>query len=229
MAHIFLDESGQFTKDGDSRYFVIASFTVGDPRRTEKQFRAWQRAKFPRKMRNQPEIKFSAVDIDDTLRLATVRFISELDVRIRYSYLDRHNIPEDYRHKSSIRSGELYTAVVGETVADYAPSIDKELRIFCDQRHLKRVTRAMFRDKLTARLLPTMPTGSVIQVEMVDSTTSANIQVADWIVGALARFLNSKRLGEDFHSLLKGNIVGGKELFKDSWTARILTHKKPDA
>ncbi len=104
MPHIFLDESGQFTKYKDEKYFVIGTFTVGNPRRTEKQFRSWQRTKFPRKIRHQPEIKFSEIDIDDILRLKTLKFISDLDVRIHYSYLLKRNIPDEYRKKDKLKN-----------------------------------------------------------------------------------------------------------------------------
>lgn len=46
---IFLDESGEFTKHNDEQYFVVGSFTIGDQRRTDRSFRAWIQAKFPRK------------------------------------------------------------------------------------------------------------------------------------------------------------------------------------
>jgi hypothetical protein len=61
--YIFLDESGNFTKHNDDKYFVIGSFTVGDIKRTAKDFRAFYRKHFPRKMRYLPEIKWSAAGI----------------------------------------------------------------------------------------------------------------------------------------------------------------------
>jgi hypothetical protein len=92
--YIFLDESGQFTKHNDDEYFIIGSFTTGDPKRTGKRFKSWQRTRFPRKLRHQSEIKFSEVKISDKLRLRTLKMITDLDVRIKYSYLKRGNIPE---------------------------------------------------------------------------------------------------------------------------------------
>ena len=68
MPHIFLDESGQLAKRTNEKYFIVGSFTIGNPRRTEKQFRSWQRKKFPRKLRYQAEIKFSEIKIKDKLR-----------------------------------------------------------------------------------------------------------------------------------------------------------------
>jgi hypothetical protein len=103
MPYIFLDESGQFTKHNNERYFVVGSFTVGNPRRTEKQ-------------------------------------------------------------------------------------------------------------------LPQLPQGSLVQIEMIDSASNPNIQIADWISGALARYLEEKNLGNDCYQILKNNLLSeGKELFKDYW------------
>ncbi|MDO8512261.1 MAG: DUF3800 domain-containing protein [bacterium] len=98
--YIFLDESGQFIKHNDDDYFVVASFTVDDPRRTQKRFKTWQKTRFPKRMRNQAEIKYSAVDISELLRLRTLKFISRLDVRINYTFLKRKNIPDNFVKKN---------------------------------------------------------------------------------------------------------------------------------
>ncbi len=221
MPYIFLDESGQFVKNNNEEYFIIGSFTVGNPRRTEKQFKSWQRLKFPKKLRSQPEIKFSEIKISDKLRLKTFKFISNLDVRIRYSYLLKKNIPEDYRKKEKIQSGILYTNIIGETLEMYLPTTDNEFRVFCDQRNLKGISRSKFKEILTARLLPKLPSGTVIQIGMIDSTKNANIQIADWISGALAWFLENKKLGGECYQILKNNLLGGgRELFKNYWEDR---------
>ncbi len=214
MPYIYIDESGQFNKSKDGEYFVVGSFTVGDPRRTEKRFRSWHKEKFPRKMRNQPEVKFSDVNIQDELRIKTVQYIADLDVRIRYSYLKRKNIPEEFIHKGKIKAGELYTQIIGDTLEMYLPIADKEFRAFCDQRHLKGIKRSQFNSLLQAQLLPKMSKNTLIQIEMVDSTTSANIQIADWITGCIAHYLEDKKHGKIYFKILKNNIIGdGKELF----------------
>lgn len=226
MPHIFLDESGQFTKYKDEKYFVVGSFTVGSPRRTEKQFRSWQRTKFPRRIRYQPEIKFSEIKISDELRLKTLKFIANLDVRVHYSYLLKSNVPDDYRRKGRLETGLLYTNIIGETLEMYLPVTDKEFRVFCDRRHLKGIKRSEFKKILTNRLLPQLPSGSVVQIEMVDSTANANIQIADWITGALAWFLDNKHLGNECYQILKNNLLGeGKELFKNYWENKYKNQK----
>lgn len=114
MPFIFLDESGQFTKHNNEKYFVVGAFTVGNYRRTEKQFKSWCKSRFPRKFQYLSEIKFSDLKVDENLRLKTLKFIANLDVRIRYSYLLRYNIPNDYRRKEKLQSGLLGSyAIVG--------------------------------------------------------------------------------------------------------------------
>lgn len=228
MPHIFIDESGQFTKHNGQEFFVIASFTVGNPRRTEKRFRSWQRTRFPKKSRTQPEIKFSEINITDELRLKTLKYISDLDVRIRYSFLKRQNIPDEYKHREKLKSGHLYTQIVAETLEMYLPIADKEFRVFCDERHLKGITRAQFKTILKSHLLPLLPKDTLIQIEMADSEKNPNIQIADWLAGALAGYLENKKLGAEFLQILKNNIIGeGKELFKDYWTAKFNQTKNP--
>lgn len=224
---IFLDESGQFNKNHSEAYFVIGSFTVGDIRRTAKRFRMWCRSKYPKKMRNRPEIKFSDSGITDDLRLRTIKFISQLDTRIRFSFIKRENIPDEYRNKTSIESGFLYTTIVGETLKMYLPSNDIIFHVFCDQRRLKGVSKKQFVEKITTHLSPNLPRGSRIKIEMVDSKDYPNIQIADWIVGGMAAHLNKKPLGKDFFGLLRNNIIGeGKEMFKDYWESKF--NKKPN-
>ena len=112
----------------------------------------------------------------------------------------------------------MYTNIIGETLEMYLPVTDKEFRVFCDKRHLKGIKRSEFKKILINRLLPQLPQGAIIQIEMIDSAQNANIQIADWISGALAWFLENKRLGKECYQILKNNLLGtGKELFKDYW------------
>jgi hypothetical protein len=217
MSYIFLDESGQFNKNNDEQYFIVGAFTVGNAKRTNKLFRSWHRSKFPLKMRFRSEIKFSNT-MSEELRIKTLKFISKLDVRIHCVYLKKENIPEEYRKDNSLKSGHLYTHIIGEALSMFLPSTDQEFRVFCDKRHLKGIRQSEFSEILKDRIIPLLPKNSIIQIEMIDSTHDANIQIADWISGALAYYLEKKELGAEYHAILKHNLLGeGKELFKDHW------------
>lgn len=213
--YIFLDESGQFSKHNNEEYFVVGSFTVSDQRRTEKAFKSWHQSRFPRKMRTQNEIKWSSTSMDDSLRLRTLKSIAKLDVRIRYGYLRRENIPSDFRNNDGkLESGLLYAAIIAEIIKTYIPTDEKEFYIFCDNRHLKGLTRNDFRESVKAQLLPVCAPGTFIDIQMIDSTANANIQIADWISGALAWYLEKKPLGEECYKIIQNNILSTKEFFK---------------
>jgi len=213
--YIFLDESGQFTKHNHEEYFVVAAFTVGDPRRIEKKFRSWCHTRFPGKMRSQSEIKWSAGSIDDRLRERTLKLISRLDVRIRYVYLLRTNIPVEFRRREKIKNGSLYANIIGELIDTFLPAGEMEFRVLCDQRHLEGITAAEFKQSMEARILTKVPNKALVRVEMIDSTSNANIQIADWIVGALARYHEKGRHGKEYYEILRNNLLTeGKEIFK---------------
>jgi hypothetical protein len=66
-------------------------------------------------------------------------------------------------------------------------------------------------------LTPKLSAKSLFQIEAVDSATSPNIQIADWICGALFRYYNGLKSGERFFITLKNSIIASEELFKDYW------------
>lgn len=215
---IFLDETGQLSKKKNREYFIVATFTTGDPRRTKKKFISWKRLKFPNKLKKLSEVKFSNSAIDDKLRVNTLKEISKLDVRIRYGFIKNENIPLDFYSKNGLRTGHLYTEIVSSILESYLPNSEKEFRVFCDNRHLKNLKKAEFKSIVLSKLLPNATPNSIVQIEMLDSTTSANIQIADWICGALGRYYNKGKLGQECFDIFKNNLLSdGVELFEDYW------------
>ncbi len=215
MPIVFVDESGTFLSCNRQEYFVIATFTVSDPNRTATALRKWFRQKFPKKKRHQAEIKFSETGISDELRIRTIKCISSLDVRIRYGYLRCERLPHTSYDENGPLEGILYTQILGGILESYFPISEPSFLVRCDRRHLKGLKQKVFIEIVRSRLLPIAPAGSLIDVKQVDSTTDANIQIADWIVGALAAYLNGKPLGEKYFQILKENIIGTPtELFK---------------
>lgn len=215
---IYLDETGTLT-ESDGKYFIVGTYTVGDPRKITKAFRKWQKTKFPKKLRRQAELKFNDSHIDDKLRLKTLQYFAKQDIRIFYTYLQKKNIPQEYYKKGKVtETGLLYTEIVRATLELFMPVTDSEFTVIRDQRTLKGVTVDKFYEILKASLLPKLPAKVNFQVQAVDSTSNPLIQVADWICGALARYHEGKPMGEEFYSVLKGNIVQEKELFSEKWT-----------
>lgn len=220
MQYVFLDESGQFYKNDRESYFVIGSFITANPKQLARRFRAWQQSKFPKKLKYQAEIKFSDRGLTPQLKLRTLEYIASLDVRIRFSFLKTENIPIAYRKDGRIMTGQLYTHVVGETLASYFPHSDTTFSIVCDHHHIKGYRKQEYLSLLHTRLIPLMQANSHLNIEMVDSTSNSNVQIADWIASSLAAYLNKKPMGEQCFTILMNNIIGqGVEFFSDQWVA----------
>ncbi len=219
---VYLDESGSFGKD-KGRFFIVGSYTVGDPKRIVNAYRRWQRRKFPRKLRVLSEVKFNESLLTDDLRLKTISFLADQDIRIFYTHLDKRNIPEGYRSGRKVdpsKTGLLYAQIVGETLGLYLPIHSFEFRVFRDARPLKGISRPEFEKLIQSRIIPQLPAGSAFQLEVVDSASQPEIQVADWICGALARYYEGKESGKKLYQFLRNSIVREKELFAEYWEKR---------
>ena len=225
---IFFDESGNFT-GSKQKYFVVGGFVTGNPKRTAKAFRKWQHSKFSnKKLRYRTEVKFSDTRLTDELRAKTLLYFTKQDIRIFYSFLKTENIPLEFRKSKGLESGYLYAEIVAKTIGLLLPTADSEFRIFSDKRHLKKLSPAKFKELIKLDLLPQLPAKVIFQFEMIDSSTNPNIQLADWICGALYRYhaAGSDKMGKEFYDIFHNNIIVAKELFKDYWQKNNLPNKK---
>lgn len=213
---VFLDESGNF-KGGEGEYFVVGGFVTGDPRRTAKAFRRWQYEKFPRKIRAKTEVKFTDTGLNDQLRLKTLAYFARQDIRILYSYLHTKNIPSEFRKGGSLETGHLYAEIVAQTLDVLFPVADNEFIVTLDHRQLKSMSQAEFRETTLLHLRLKFSPKAVVYVNTIDSATNANIQIADWICGALYRHYMQGINGDKFYEILLANIVRSKEIFEDYW------------
>ncbi len=216
--HSYLDETGNLLGDS-GKYFVVATFTIGDSRRITKAFRQWQRSKFPRILKHQTEVKFNDSHLTEELRLKTLQFLAKQDIRIFYTFVKVSNIPKEYRKKGVVHeTGLLYTEIVASTLELYLPILEPEFIVIRDHRSLKSVTLGLFNETIKRRLLPQLLAKAIFQIKAVDSTTSTGVQIADWVCGSLGRYYEEKKLGQEFYKALKNNIVQEKELFPNNWT-----------
>ncbi len=215
MPYIFIDESGQLTNHSYEKYFIVASFSTYDPRQIAKNFRLWCKNHFPKKMRGRSEIKWSSSGITDKMRLRTLRYIAKLNLQIRFVSISNNNIPYSYRHKGKLKGGLLYTDIIGIILSDYLPITDGFLRVLCDKTNLSGFNDLEFAQTLKMRLRPYLPENISIQIEMSNSAEQPNIQIADWIAGAIARYFEQGHLGNKCHKILEKSIASGIRLFND--------------
>lgn len=209
---IYLNESGNLTKS-NGKYFIVASYSINDPKRVSNGFRRFQKNKFPKKLRSQTEIKFNDSHIDDDLRLRTLKHFVAQDIRIFYTFLNKKNVPEEYHKKGKIhKTGQLYSEIVVATLDLYLPITEKSFIITRDQRVLKGVTISQFNEALKTSLLPKLPAKTFFLIHTVDSAGSPQVQITDWICGALARYHEQKPMGNEFLQCAKKLYCSGKRI-----------------
>jgi hypothetical protein len=171
-------------------------------------------------------VKFTDSGLNKILRWKTINYLSKQDLRIFYIFLNKHNIPLEYRAKRGLKTGLLYTEVISEALEILLPTAENEFRVFLDKRPLKGISATQFKELLKVKLIPHLSKNTILQIETVDSATHPNIQIADWICGALFCFYNKRANGEDYFKILKNSIIGKKELFPKYWE-ELYQNKKP--
>jgi len=224
--YIFIDESGDLGGK-QSDVFVVGGFITNEPKRTAKAFRKWQHTHFPKKIRRKAEVKFTDTGLNEKLRLKTFTFFAGQDIRVFYVFFKIGNIPAEYRHKKGIESGLLYTAIVEQAIRLLLPSGETEFRLSRDIRPLKGISQVKFNEMLKAGIAPNLSAKTIVQVEAIDSSANTNIQIADWVCGALFRYYSKGRNGEEYFFILKNSVIAREELFKDYWENFAENKKSP--
>jgi len=214
--YIFIDESGNLS-GSKNEIFVVGGFISNNPIRTARAFRQWQHKHFPKKIRQKSEVKFSDTGLAEKLRLKTFTYFIKQDIRIFYSFLMTENIPLEFRRKRRIESGRLYTELVAKTLDMIFPSAESQVVLNLDHRSLKKVSQKEFKESLRLHILLQLSKKASVYVNTVDSATDPNIQIADWICGALYRYHAKRPFGKKFYEILHSSIIAYDELFKDYW------------
>jgi len=215
--YIFFDESGNFQGDKE-KLFIVGGFITGNQRITAKAFRKWQHSKFTnKKLQYRTEVKFTDTRLTDKLRAQTLLYLTQQNIRIVYTFLKAENIPLEFRKKSTIESGRLYTEIIAKTLDIIFPSAESKVILNLDHRSLKKVSQKEFKEALRLHLLLKLPKKASVYVNTVDSATDSNIQIADWICGALYRYHTKRKFGKEFYKILHSSITASEELFKDYW------------
>lgn len=71
----------------------------------------------------------------------------------------------------------------------------------------------VFRDKVKKSMYKELGLDIPLLIQTKDSAGTLNIQIADWIVGGIARYITNKRLGNEAYTILKPSIIGIYEMF----------------
>ena len=159
--------------------------------------------------------------------MKTFTFFAGQDIRVFYVFFKIGNIPVEYRHKKGLESGLLYTAIVEQALRLLLPSGETEFRLYRDIRPLKGISQVKFNEMLKVGIAPNLSAKTIVQVEAIDSSVNTNIQIADWVCGALFRYYSRGKNGEEYFFILKNSVIAREELFKDCWENFAKNKKTP--
>lgn len=198
MYYIYIDESGNLIKNDKNTYIVICSFSTYDYIFTQKKIIAWFKNKLNKK--GIQEIKWSDRYISDAFRLKTLKYMLSLCIHIQYSYQKNLNIPIKYFSKYGLETGKLYTDLVIKTIEKYDIKDKTNIYVFCDKVSLKNIKTGYFIKFVEDYF--SLKYNKKIHVQMIHSYENPNIQIADWIAGAVHRFLRKGRLWMEIGQIL---------------------------
>lgn len=203
MTYVYIDESGQSKATSSEKGLVVASFASKNQNLAANAFKKWRKRKFPHWSHNLGEIKFSNSGITPELHAKTLTYFASLDIEIRSAFFLSENVPAEFMDEDGPHDGILYVHAIEQLLRSYMPLDDLIFIVCCDKRHIKDMSEKQFTDYLRTVLAASASHNARVEVLTADSASNANLQVADWIVGALATHLNEKRNGDTYYKILE--------------------------
>lgn len=207
--HVFVDEVANF-RGGRDRYCIFTAFTTHQPRVTRKCFIRAKQTKLPRKYRHYTEIKFSDRVISAQFKKHVLRQLSQEEIRIYSLVFARDNLPGVLQQQADRL---IYCDLIGRLLELCPLAESQEVYLFLDSRNLKGLTRREFDMDLRKRLLPQLRKGARLEIQHIDSTTNVNIQVADFLCGAV--FQKYERGNLEYYTLIADRISAEEKLFEE--------------
>lgn len=198
--YIYIDESGDFgLQKKSSKYFLIALVSSKDSRQFDIFVRRVKSKKLSKKERKLSEIKSSLAS--KTFREYFYSHLNKLDFKIVAVSLDKKKIPSQLRKEEGI----IYLQMIEQGLVPLVKQKSDKFLITIDRRHYKKMPKEAFNIALKEFLLVTKHLKVPIAIHQVDSTTSRNIQFADFIVYAFGRKYNFN--DDSWYNMIKDKIA----------------------
>jgi hypothetical protein len=199
--YVFLDEAGNL-RDDRNRHAVLVAFVTDQPKVTRKCFVRARQAKLPTKYQHYAEIKFSDRVIPDDFKKHVLRQLARTEIQIYALVVVKEHLPPEFRIQAE---GIIYCHLVGQLLELCGLEESNEVYLFLDRRSLQGLTRQEFDARLRHRLLCQLREGVRLEIQHPDSTTNVNVQVADFLCGAI--FRKYERGNQEHYALIERRII----------------------
>ena len=195
MSYLYIDESGDLgTKQGSSKYFVMAAIKVEDSKKLEKIIKKTRRS-FTKKMLTSNEIKGGNLPYD--LKIKILKKLKNIDYEVYIIVFDKEN-----RYKIGYGDNKKAYDILASRLAELI-NIDKPTFIFIDKSKNKQEEIDSFNELFLNNLnnIKKQP----IKVEHADSMHYKGLQMADLI--SWSTFQNFENDNHEFLDMIKNKVV----------------------
>ena len=195
MSYIYIDESGDLgTKQGSSKYFVMATIKVEDSKKLEKIIKKTRRS-FTKKMLTSNEIKGGNLPYD--LKIKILKKLKNIDYEVYIIVFDKEN-----RYKIGYGDNKKAYDILASRLAELI-NIDKPTFIFIDKSKNKQEEIDSFNELFLNNLnnIKKQP----IKIEHADSMHYKGLQMADLI--SWSTFQNFENDNHEFLDMIKNKVV----------------------
>jgi len=195
MSYIYIDESGDLgTKQGSSKYFVMAAIKVENSKKLEKIIKKTRRS-FTKKMLTSNEIKGGNLPYD--LKIKILKKLKNIDYEVYIIVFDKEN-----RYKIGYGDNKKAYDILASRLAELI-NIDKPTFIFIDKSKNKQEEIDSFNELFLNNLnnIKKQP----IKIEHADSMHYKGLQMADLI--SWSTFQNFENDNHEFLDMIKNKVV----------------------
>ena len=195
MSYIYIDESGDLgTKQGSSKYFVMAAIKVEDSKKLEKIIKKTRRS-FTKKMLTSNEIKGGNLPYD--LKIKILKKLKNIDYEVYIIVFDKEN-----RYKIGYGDNKKAYDILSSRLAKLI-NIDKPTFIFIDKSKNKQEEIDNFNELFLNNLnnIKKQP----IKIKHTNSIHYKGLQMADLI--SWSTFQNFENDNSEFLDIIKNKVV----------------------
>ena len=196
MSYIYIDESGDLgTKQGSSKYFIMATIKVEDSKKLDKTIKK-SRRESKKKMLSSAEIKGGNLPYE--LKIKILKKLKNLDYEafiIVFDKSNRYKIGYEYDNKETY---DILASKLAELI-----NIDKPTFIFIDKSKNKQKEIDNF-NELFLNSLNNIQKQPIV-IEHADSMHYKGLQMADLI--SWSAFQNFENENHEFIDLIKNKVI----------------------
>lgn len=206
--YIFLDESGDLGfSEKSSKWFLFTLVVIDDPRKLERVIK-----KVRRSLKKKHKHEFSelhAYHADDITRKRLLKSLSELDISIITTILNKSKVHIDLRNQKNYLYNYTANIILDRMINKQLIDGGQHISLIVDRKDTKRHLRENFISYITEAM--NSRRSGKFKMTLAASHDEKGLQAVDFISWAI--FRKYEKGDFDFYEIIKDKIIEEKLLF----------------